>query len=146
MMEPIEVEFSVTAAPDHAFRMWTERTALWWPPGHTITKSGEVAITFEPRPGGRIYERAADGSEHDWGEILHWDPPHGLSYLWFLFFDRSEATEVRVSFTPTDGGTDVTLRQTGFDRLDAEVAEERRERTAMAWSSLAELYRNAAAG
>lgn len=146
MTDPIHLEFTVAASPQHAFQMWTERTALWWPVGHTIAKTGDVAITFEPRPGGRIYEQAPDGAQHDWGEIIEWSPPTGLSYLWFLFFDRSEATEVRVTFTPTDGGTSVELHQSGFERLGAEEGRERRHRTERAWSSLAELYRAALDG
>jgi hypothetical protein len=31
---------------------------------------------------------------HACGEVLAWEPPHRLVYLWHLMFDRSEATEV----------------------------------------------------
>jgi hypothetical protein len=41
-------------------------------------------VTFEPRPDGRIYERTPDGTEHDWGEVLAWEPPNRLAYLWHL--------------------------------------------------------------
>jgi len=34
--------------------------------------------------GGRIYERAADGTEHEWGEVTVWQPPERLAYLWYL--------------------------------------------------------------
>jgi hypothetical protein len=32
--------------------------------------AGECAITFEPRPSGRIVELAPDGGEHEWGTIF----------------------------------------------------------------------------
>ena len=48
-------------------------------------------MTFECRPGGRIFERTPDGVEHDWGEVLAWEPPHRLAYLWHLGSDRDRA-------------------------------------------------------
>jgi uncharacterized protein YndB with AHSA1/START domain len=142
MIEPIDLEFTVDAEVDHAFEMWTGRAALWWPRGHTITKENDLTIAFEPRPGGRIYERGGDGSEHDWGEIVEWDPPHSLTYLWFLFFDRLEATTVQVTFSPTRSGTSVRIFQSGFERL-GEPGQERRTRTAMAWATIGAHYASA---
>jgi uncharacterized protein YndB with AHSA1/START domain len=55
-------------------------------------------MTFECRPGGRIFERTPDGVEHDWGEVLAWEPPHRLAYLWHQSTDRGRATEVDISF------------------------------------------------
>ena len=40
--EPLVIEFGVAAPPAHAFAVWTERTATWWPPAHTI--SGAIAF------------------------------------------------------------------------------------------------------
>ena len=34
------------------------------------------------------------------GQILDWEPPRRLRYLWHLFFAPSEATEVEVRFEP----------------------------------------------
>ena len=54
-----------------------------------------------------------------------WDPPQRLVYLWHLRFDRSDATEVEVSFEPAGEGTAVTIVHRGWERLGA-AAEERR--------------------
>jgi uncharacterized protein YndB with AHSA1/START domain len=84
---------------------------------------------------------AADGTEHDWGEVVEWDEPHRLSYLWHLFFDRSEATDVEVTFTEAEGGgTTVRLVQTGWERL-GEPGVERRERTFGGWAAVTAGYR-----
>ncbi len=132
--DPLVIEFQVGVAPTHAFEAWTKRCATWWPSSHTI--SGDPsAITFEPRCGGRIVERARDGVEHDWGKVLDWQPPTRLRYLWHLFFDPSEATEVEVTFTACDGGTAVRLRQTGWERL-GEAGQPRRAKTHEVWSKL----------
>ena len=136
--EPLVVTFEVGVPPIQAFTTWTARCATWWPRSHTV--SGHPAsIAFEPHAGGRIVERATDGGEHRWGEILEWDPPTRLRYLWHLFFDPSEATEVEVTFSPIGGGTAVRIEQRGFDRL-GDAGPPRRERTQIAWSTITRSY------
>ena len=111
--------------------MWTRRCSTWWPPAHTV--SGDpAAITFESHAGGRIMERGRDGAEHDWGRVLDWEPPTRLRYLWHLFFDPREATEVELTFTAVPAGTAVRLEQRGWDKL-GEAASPRRERTGQVW-------------
>ncbi len=132
--EPLIVEFKVGVSPARAFAVWTEQCATWWPRAHTI--SGDpAAITFEPRAGGRIFERSTGNVEHEWGRVLDWEPPARLRYLWHLFFDASEATEVEVTFTAVAASTAVRLEQRGWDRL-GETGIERRARTHTAWARL----------
>ena len=141
-MEAIVVEFEVSTSPGHAFDVWTSRPSMWWPRSHTITQDSRVSIVFEPYEGGRIFERGTDGAEHDWGEILIWEPPARVGYRWHLFFDRNEATEVTVTFAPVESGTLVTLTQTGFESL-GDPGIERQRRTNQAWLELTGLYRGA---
>jgi hypothetical protein len=143
-MEPIVVEFEVKASPEHAFDVWTSKTAIWWPRSHTVSGDPDLSVVFEPFVGGRIYERGSDGMEHEWGEVVVWDPPTRVGYLWHLFLDRSEATEITVTFIPLDETTShVRLVQTGFERLGAEVGTERRRRTNHAWLELTGHYQGA---
>jgi Activator of Hsp90 ATPase homolog 1-like protein len=131
--DALVIEFEVGVAPSHAFTTWTERCATWWPRSHTM--SGDPsAISFEPRAGGRIVERAA-GTEHEWGEVLEWDPPSRLRCLWHPFFDRAEATELEITFRPVATGTAIRLEQSGWERL-GEAAAPRRTRTAGAWGEV----------
>jgi uncharacterized protein YndB with AHSA1/START domain len=139
--EALVVEFAVGVPPARAFEVWTGRCATWWPPSHTVSGRPEL-IAFEPRAGGRIFERGPDGGEHEWGEVLAWEPPGRLRYLWHLFFDRAEATEVEVTFAPADGGTLVRLEQRGWERL-GEAGPLRRERTHAAWRPITERYADA---
>ncbi len=144
--EPLVVEFEVAVVPAEAFEVWTRRCSTWWPPGHTV--SGDpAAITFESRAGGRIVERGRDGAEHDWGRVLDWEPPRRLRYLWHLFFDPSEATEVELTFIAVPGGTAVRLEQRGWDKLGetAPPAPSRRERTGQVWAALTAEYARACA-
>ena len=141
MTEPIIVEFDVRASPGHAFRVWTEKPSMWWPRSHTVTRDPDLTVVFEPFQGGRIYERGTDGAEHEWGEVLIWEPPVRIGYLWHLFFDRSEATEITVTFTEIESGARVRLVQSGFENLQGDVANDRRTRTNHAWLELTGLYR-----
>lgn len=135
---PLLVEFAVAAPVEHAFDVWTRRTRLWWPPSHTISGDPQ-RIVFEPRPGGRIVEVAASGEQHQWGELLDWDPPRRLRFRWHLFFHPGEATEVEITFRAADGGTVIRLEQRGWERL-GDAGRPRRDRTGQAWSMIVERY------
>lgn len=142
--DPLVVEFEVGTSPARAFELWTERCATWWPAAHTISGDPET-ITFEPRAGGRIFERATHSVDHEWGRVLGWESPWRLRYEWHLFFDPSEATEVEVTFTAVAGHTAVRLEQTGWDRL-GEPGAARRERTGAVWTQLTPAFVAAAQG
>jgi uncharacterized protein YndB with AHSA1/START domain len=139
-MEPLELDFTVSCPPEHAFEMWAERTSMWWPHGHSVSGEPGLTVTFEPRSGGRIYERTPEGAEHDWGEVLVWEPPHRLAYLWHLRFDRADATEVEVTFAAAGSGTAVSIVHRGWERLGAK-GPERRERNRMGWAGVTQHYR-----
>jgi uncharacterized protein YndB with AHSA1/START domain len=144
-MEPLELEFTVDCPPERAFDVWARRTSLWWPHGHSVSCEPGLTVTFEPRPGGRIYERTPEGAEHDWGEVLVWEPPHRLAYLWHLRFDRADATEVEVTFVAAGGGTAVSIVHRGWERLGAKGAE-RRDRNRKGWVGVTEHYRRVCEG
>ena len=145
MTEPIRIEFEVACSPEHAFDNWANRTSAWWPRSYSMTSAPGLVVTFESRPGGRIYERTPDGTEHDWGEVLAWEPPRRLAYLWHLGTDRSRATEVDISFTGGgDAGTTVTIVHRGWERLGPD-GPAWRQRNLGGWSGLLPHYRQAAA-
>jgi uncharacterized protein YndB with AHSA1/START domain len=104
-IEPLALDFTVACTPEHAFATWATRTSAWWPASHSETAAAGLTVTFEPRGGGRIYERTPAGEEHDWGEVLVWEPPHRLAYSWHLRQDRRDATRVeRTPAAPIDSG------------------------------------------
>jgi uncharacterized protein YndB with AHSA1/START domain len=67
---------------------------------------------LEPFAGGRWYERAADGTETDWGTVLAWQPPGRLlltwqvSPRWTYEEDPDRGSQIEVTFTPE--GPDTT--------------------------------------
>ena len=99
-----------------------------------------LSVTFEPRPGGRIFERTPAGDEHDWGEVLEWDPPRRLAYRWHLRQDRADATRVEISFAPAAEGTAVTIVHSDWQRLG------QRERNERGWDGLLPHYVAACTG
>ena len=133
-MEPLELAFTVACPPEHAFAVWTERTSLWWPKSHSVSGDPGLSVTIEPRPGGRIYERTPAGEEHDWGEVLEWQPPSRLAYRWHLRQDREDATRVEISFAPAGDGTAVTIVHSDWQRLG------QRERNERGWAGLLPHY------
>lgn len=87
-----------------AWKVFTERPIEWWPSSHVLLKNPREAITFEPRVGGRYYERASDGAECDWGVMLDWSPPNRLAMTWRIdgrwqMIDNDvRASEIEVTF------------------------------------------------
>jgi uncharacterized protein YndB with AHSA1/START domain len=112
---------TVQGAPEHAFTVFTEGLSAWWPlDGYTIGAQPAVAAVIEPRAGGRWFERAADGTETDWGRVLVYEPPHRLVLSWEITpdwrHDTAIATEVEVTFVATDGDrTRVELEHRGLE-------------------------------
>ncbi len=145
MIEPLQIVFDVECPPERTFELWTEQTSMWWPPSHTVSGLAGLEVIIEPGVGGRIFERTPDGEEHDWGEITAWEPPGRIAYLWHLHQDRSDATEVDITFHPAGGkGTVVAIVHRGWERLGAGGAE-RREQNQLGWSGLLPYFKRAAA-
>ena len=74
MTAPLRMSFDVACSAGHAFTVWTAGIGTWWPPDHTMTGRAEEVV-LQGGVGGRIYERTADGAEHEWGEVTVWQPP-----------------------------------------------------------------------
>ena len=140
MIEPIRLAFDVDCPVEQAFEVWTTRIAQWWPKDHTVSAEEDLTVVLEGRRGGRIFERRATGVEHDWGEITIWEPPSRLGYTWHLNRDRSDATDVEISFVARDeASTRVEIEHRGWERLGAD-GEPWRERNHGGWATLLPHY------
>ena len=144
MIEPIRLVVELDCPAEHAFEVWTARIGTWWPVDHTVSGQPGLAVILEGRPGGRIFERTPAGAEHDWGEVLAWQPPARLVYSWHLRRDRADATEVEIRFVPVERSrTRVEIEHRAWQRLGAE-GEAWRDRNRGGWSTLLPHYRKAA--
>jgi uncharacterized protein YciI/uncharacterized protein YndB with AHSA1/START domain len=100
---PVRKELIVNAAPERAFRIFTDSMDRWWPREHHIGQSPMKKIIVEPGVGGRWYSISEDGSECDIGKVLAWEPPRRLVLGWQITaewkFDPAFVTEVELGFT-----------------------------------------------
>lgn len=145
MLDPIRLRFEVQCPVAHAFAVWTEQIASWWPRTHTVSAQRDADVVLERHVGGRIYERTAAGVEHDWGEVIAFEPPRRLSYLWHIRRDRADATEVAISFSSVDEGTTrIEIEHRGWERL-GDDAPAWRDRNYSAWDTLLARYCEAVA-
>jgi uncharacterized protein YndB with AHSA1/START domain len=143
MIEPIRLVVELDCPAEHAFEVWTARIGTWWPVDHTASGQPGLAVILEGRPGGRIFERTPAGAEHDWGEVLAWEPPARLVYSWHLRRDRADATEVEIRFVPVERSrTRVEIEHRAWERLGAE-GKAWRDRNRGGWSTLLPHYRKA---
>jgi uncharacterized protein YndB with AHSA1/START domain len=141
VIEPLRLSFEVGCPATHAFDVWTNKIARWWPADHTASGEDGLEVVLEGRPGGRIFERTAAGAEIDWGEVTVWDPPTRLVYLWHLRRDRADATEVEITFVEQGASkTRVDIEHRGWERLGAQ-GQDWRDANMGGWSTLLVVYR-----
>ena len=143
MIEPLRIAFEVECSPDHAFDTWTGKATSWWPPEHTVSHQQGAEIVFEPRVGGRIFERTADGREIDWGQITEWDRPRRIRYSWHIATDRMNATDVSIDFHGAPSGTRIEIEHGGWDRL-GEIGQPWRDANRSGWDGVLPSYVEAA--
>jgi hypothetical protein len=135
-MDPLRMSFEIECSVDHAFEVWTTRFSHWWPKGHSASGNPDTTVVLEPGLGGRIFERTPDGTEIAWGEITFWGPPHRLGYVWHISRDRTDATDVELTFVELGSGmTRLDIVHSGWERLGAEGPAFRRANTS-GWESL----------
>jgi uncharacterized protein YndB with AHSA1/START domain len=133
---PIVQSAFVEVPPPRAFTLFAGMMGDWWGQGKTVGRQPHVAIVIEPVPGGRWYERDADGNETMWGNVIAWEPPHRLLLAWRLgpdfVYDPSLETELELNFMPEGEGTRVTLEHRHLERFGA-LARETSEKLRNGW-------------
>jgi uncharacterized protein YndB with AHSA1/START domain len=118
VIEPVRLSFVVDCPAGHAFEVWTARTSSWWPATHTVTAEPGLEVVFQPRIGGRIFERTPGGTEVEWGEVTAWEPPSRLAYMWHIRDDRADATQVEINFVDQGNATTrVDIEHRGWEHL-----------------------------
>ena len=138
-IQPVRRAVTVERPLEDAFRVFTEGLGTWWPVAtHSIAKDAVETVVMEGREGGRLYERASDGTEADWGRLIAWEPPHRVAFEWHV---TGTPTEVEVRFAPDGDGTRVELEHRGFERL--EDGAERRDSYSSGWVTVLGRYAEA---
>jgi uncharacterized protein YndB with AHSA1/START domain len=119
----VTVSIVVDAPIDRAFRVFTEDFGSFKPPWHNMLKVDIAQTVFEPRAGGRVFDRGIDASEFQWARVLVYEPPDrvvfswDISPQWQLEPDPEKTSEVEVRFVPESAErTRVELEHRNLDR------------------------------
>jgi uncharacterized protein YndB with AHSA1/START domain len=113
----------VEAPQERAFAVFTERFDSIKPREHNMLGVDIEETVFEPRVGGRIYDRGVDGSECAWARVLACDPPDRVVFSWDISphwqveTDHDKTSEVEVRFiSESPERTRVELEHRHLDR------------------------------
>ncbi|MBO0883738.1 MAG: SRPBCC family protein [Mycobacterium sp.] len=119
----IHTQVVVAAPVERAFRVFTERFDKIKPREHNMLSVDIAESVFEPRVGGRVYDRGVDGSECQWARVLSYEPPNRIVFswdigpYWQIESDPAKASEVEVRFiAETADRTRVELEHRYLDR------------------------------
>lgn len=141
----IRKTIEVRAPIDRAFRVFAERMGDWWHKEHSVAQGTTQAdVVIEPRAGGRWYEKGADGSEHQWGRVIAYEPPHRLVLAWQLTrefqFDPDFETTVEILFEEQGDTTVVRFEHRDLERM-GEGAAQQLESMDGGWGMLLDLFK-----
>ncbi len=100
----VQKQIVVEAPLERAFSVFTEEFDSIKPRDHNLMAVDIAETVFEPREGGRIYDRGVDGSECQWARVLAYEPPNRVVFSWDinpqwqLESDLEKTSEVEVRF------------------------------------------------
>ena len=113
----------VEAPIERAFSVFTEGFDSFKPREHNLLEVDIAETVFEPRGGGRIYDRGIDGSECQWARVLAYEPPNRVVFSWDISphwqieSDPDKTSEVEVRFVAeSPQRTRVELEHRNLDR------------------------------
>lgn len=128
-LTPVRKTVTVDTTKEHAFSVFTDGFATWWPMDtHHIGPVDVATMGIEPFVGGRCYERGVDGSECQWGRVTVFEPPDRLVFGWQLnadwAYDPAMTSEVEVRFVAEGPHTTrVELEHRGLDAFGDRAAD-----------------------
>jgi uncharacterized protein YndB with AHSA1/START domain len=129
----VTIDVVVDAPQEQAFRVFVEQFDQVKPREHNMLAVDIEESVFEPRSGGRVYDRGVDGSECQWARVLAYEPPERLVFTWDISphwqieSDLDRASEVEVRFI-----------QESPDRTRVELEHRHLDRHGDGWEGLRE--------
>jgi uncharacterized protein YndB with AHSA1/START domain len=142
--ETIRKEIYVDASPETAFRVFTEQIAAWWPlHKYGLFLEDRDSVVFEDRDGWKLVEKAKDGREAFWGEVLEYEFASRLRMTWHPGHSlEAMPTEIEVTFAADGDGTTVVLEHSGWEKC---AGDRREARTGYdrGWNEVLDTYKAA---
>jgi uncharacterized protein YndB with AHSA1/START domain len=127
----VRTSIVVDATPERAFTVFTAEMGTWWPPEHHLLEADLSETVFEPRVGGRIYDKGVDGSDCTWARVLAYEPPDRVVFSWDIGLDwtietdHARTSEVELRFVPD-----------GPERTRVELEHRHLERHGEGWEAM----------
>src|SRR4029453_13178939 len=119
----VRTQVVVDVPIERAFAVFAEDFDSIKPREHNMLSVDIAESVFEPREGGRIYDRGVDGSECQWARVLAYEPPERIVFSWDISprwqieTDPEKTSEVEVRFiAETPERTRVELEHRNLDR------------------------------
>jgi uncharacterized protein YndB with AHSA1/START domain len=118
---------------ERAFTVFTEDFGMFKPREHNLLSADIAETVFEPRAGGRLFDRGVDGSECQWARVLAYEPPRrvviswDISPHWQIETDPERTSEVEIRFIAE-----------GPDRTRVELEHRNLDRHLDGWQGLRE--------
>ena len=128
----VRQQIVVRAPIETAFETFTQRFGEFKPREHNMLAVPIVETVFEPRVGGHILDRGADGSECRWARVLVYEPPARVVFSWDIGptwqveSQPENASEVEVRFLAE-----------GPDRTRVELEHRHIDRHGPGWEGVA---------
>jgi uncharacterized protein YndB with AHSA1/START domain len=146
-LEPLTKVVEVDCDVDHAFRVFTERIAEWWPfESYSIYEGETAACRMEGEAGGELYEVSRSGERAHWATVEAWEPPNRLLLSWQVNPETPAPTAIEVRFQalgPTR--TRVELVHRNWELLGPELGAQARAGYADGWGTVLRRYAETAA-
>ena len=108
---------------DRAFNVFVTDFDKVKPREHKMLEAEIAESVFEPRIGGRVFDRGVDGSECQWARVLAYEPPDRIVFSWDITptwrieTDLEKTSEVEVRFIAEgEDRTRVELEHRHLDR------------------------------
>ncbi|MBM2622612.1 SRPBCC family protein [Actinoplanes sp. LDG1-06] len=127
----------VKAPLERAFELFTTRFGDIKPRDHYLMSSPLAETVFERHVGGRIYDRAEDGSVFAWARVLAYEPPNRVVFSWDIGVEWTLETDL-------ENTSEVEIRfiSEAPDRTRVELEHRKLDRHGPGWESLRDAIGN----
>lgn len=138
---PIRMSLELDVPPAEAYARFVAGFADWWPnASHSLSRDVRTRCVLEAFAGGRLYEVAPDGSEHEWGRVEYLRAAEAICFSWHPGREAESAQQVAVTFEATATGCRATLVHGRWEAL-GEIAPILRAQYVPGWRYVfGELY------
>jgi uncharacterized protein YndB with AHSA1/START domain len=139
-LPPVVKRVHIDLPLEAAFRRFTDEIHTWWPMAtHSVAAGRAATVVLEGWEGGRLFEREDDGTTHEWGRIVTWEPPHRVAFTWHPGRQSPSAQHLSVAFTVEGDGTSAELTHGGWEVLGDDAAAVRGQYD-QGWLQVLELF------